>query len=128
MYCHRCGIYLIYENRTCRCGYNPNTTLLNVILAQQNPQRCECLTENPNHANFCQTCGKQLRKYAKCPKCSSYNFTFTRENSLKRAIKGGLIGGFILGPIGALALGYFNGHNKKITYYCNNCTNTWIEG
>ena len=126
MYCHKCGTRLSSYNsgnETCtHCGYNPTTTVLNVMLSMQNPQNCNsCRTDNPDHANFCQSCGHQLKKYLRCPSCRSRNISNHTDKSFnwKKAVKGSLVGSIVSGPfapLGLLAGAYVGGHGGTIAY------------
>ena len=59
-----------------------------------------------------------MGKYIKCPKCKSTNVEEAGQTK-KVSITKGIIGGAILGPIGAAA-GALNG-KKKHAFHCKDC-------
>lgn len=59
-----------------------------------------------------------MARYLKCPKCKSTNVDEVSEKK-KVSITKGLIGGALLGPLGAAA-GALNG-KKKHSFHCKDC-------
>lgn len=59
-----------------------------------------------------------MAKYLKCPKCKSTNVEEVSQTK-KVSIGKGLVGGLVLGPLGAAA-GALNG-KKKHSFHCKEC-------
>ena len=59
-----------------------------------------------------------MGKYLTCPKCKSTNVEAVGDKK-KISVTKGLLGGALLGPIGAAA-GALNG-KKKRTFHCQEC-------
>lgn len=55
-----------------------------------------------------------------CPRCGSYDTKGERHLSLTGAV----VGGFLLGPLGALA-GATSSDKKELDWKCQNCGKTW---
>ena len=68
----------------------------------------------------------------KCPKCRSIEYQIFGTNkkfSLGKAFVGNVVGGLVLGPVGALAgtLNGVNGKNGKTKFVCNQCGHIWQQ-
>jgi len=68
-----------------------------------------------------------MAKKIMCPKCKSLNWEVLGEGKKKVSITKGIVGGALLGPIGAAAGGV--GIGKKGTYnlVCRDCGSRWTE-
>ncbi len=64
--------------------------------------------------------GKKIR----CPKCKSLNFEAAASSKKALSLSKGIVGGVLLGPIGA-AGGAILGNKGKTTFVCHDCGNTW---
>lgn len=60
-----------------------------------------------------------------CPKCRSKDIEAISQPGKKLSISKGLVGGALLGPIGAVAGGAMLGKKGKTTLHCRDCGNVW---
>ena len=65
-----------------------------------------------------------MGKKIQCPKCSSLNFEAVASSKKSLSLGKGLVGGVLLGPVGAVG-GAIMGKKGKTTFVCHNCGNTW---
>lgn len=68
------------------------------------------------------TMGKKIR--CPSPKCGSFNFEAVASSKKSLSLGKGIVGGVLLGPIGAVG-GAMLGKKGKTTFVCHDCGNTW---
>lgn len=65
-----------------------------------------------------------MGKKIKCPKCGGLNFETAASSKKSLSLGKGIVGGVLLGPIGAVG-GAMLGKKGKTTFVCHDCGNTW---
>lgn len=68
-----------------------------------------------------------MAKAIKCPKCKSTNFIVLDSGRKKMSIGKGLVGGALLGPLGAVAGGAVLGKKGKGDFQCCDCGHRWHQ-
>ncbi len=63
----------------------------------------------------------------KCPECSSTEVEALAAPKKKLSITKGLVGGALLGPLGAVAGGAVLGKSGKATLHCKKCGAIWEQ-
>lgn len=65
-------------------------------------------------------------KQIRCPKCGSQNFTVIGDSRKSLSLGKGVVGGVLLGPVGAVG-GAIIGKKGKYDLICNDCKHRWIQ-
>ncbi len=60
----------------------------------------------------------------KCPKCKSHNIQVI-DGKKKLSVTKGVVGGILMGPIGAVAGGVGLGKKGKYQCFCMDCGHRW---
>ena len=67
-----------------------------------------------------------MAKQIKCPKCGSQNFTLLEDTKKSLSLGKGIVGGVLLGPVGAVG-GAILGKKGKFDLICNDCKYRWTQ-
>lgn len=67
-----------------------------------------------------------MARQIKCPKCKSTNFTILEDRKKALSLGKGIVGGVLLGPVGAVG-GAIIGKKGKFDMICNDCGHRWIQ-
>lgn len=67
-----------------------------------------------------------MSKQIKCPKCKSANFMLLEDQKKAMSLGKGIVGGVLLGPIGAVG-GAIIGKKGKFDLVCQDCGHRWEQ-
>lgn len=68
-----------------------------------------------------------MGKKLKCPACGSLAVQAVAQPKKKLSISKGIVGGALLGPLGAVAGGTILGKKGKATLHCTQCGEVWRQ-